>query len=74
MQRHAARAFWHLAAAGGGAREALMAGGAAGALLALAGNASRGVQAAELAQQALRKLAEDPLVRTGSGRSVTMHA
>ncbi len=62
-QRHVARAFWHLAAAGPQPRAALAAAGAPGALVALAAAAPRGLQAAGLARQALRRLAEHPLVR-----------
>jgi hypothetical protein len=61
MQRHAARAFWHLAHAEGPLLEAMLAPETLSALLRLAGRqASR---AAELAAQALRRLAADPAVR-----------
>ena len=60
-QKHAARAFWHLAAEGplrsGGASESSLR-----ALLKLAAAGGRGGASRQLATQALKRLAADPEV------------
>ncbi|BDA48009.1 probable protein FAN at N-terminal half [Coccomyxa sp. Obi] len=60
VQRHTARAFWHLASMEGPAAEAAVQSESLGALLRLA--APEGKQGAQMARQALRRLCEDPSV------------
>ena len=60
LQRHTARAFWHLASMEGPAAEAAVERESLGALLRLA--APEGKQGAQMARQALRRLCEDPAV------------
>ena len=61
VQRHAARALWHVASASA-YRPALVNGDCLAALLRLAQPSIRSVQAQSLAKQALKKLAQDPQV------------
>lgn len=62
LQRHTARAFWHLASMEEGpAAEAAVVPDSLAALLRLA--APEGEPAAQTARQALRRLCEDPAVR-----------
>ena len=60
LQRHTARAFWHLASMEGPAAEAAVERESLAALLRLA--APEGKQGAQMARQALRRLCEDPAV------------
>ncbi|KAK9807012.1 hypothetical protein WJX72_010768 [[Myrmecia] bisecta] len=59
VQRHVARAFWHLTGSEEH-REAALGGGALASLLRLAQADTKSVQSRTLARQALRRLAEDP--------------
>lgn len=61
MQRHAARAYWHLVAISASRKQFLAADGV-GALLHLSRMATKSVQGKSLAQQALKRLADDPQV------------
>ena len=64
LQRHAARAYWHLVATPASRKHFLAADGV-GALLHLARMATKSVQGKSLAQQALKRLADDPQVGRG---------
>ena len=61
VQRHAARAYWHLVATSASRKQFLAADGV-GALLHLSRMATKSVQGKSLAQQALKRLADDPQV------------
>lgn len=62
LQRHAARALWHLVALPD-TRSKVVRAGALGPLLSLARTSRRGVQASTLARQALRVCQDDPSTR-----------
>mmetsp|Transcript_50612 Transcript_50612/g.161970 ORF Transcript_50612/g.161970 Transcript_50612/m.161970 type:complete len:113 (+) Transcript_50612:240-578(+) len=61
VQRHAARAFWHLAVHHDNKRQVMDMGGLQ-SLLKLSRVGERNLQATLLAEEALKKLAEDPVV------------
>lgn len=60
LQRHTARAFWHLSAMEGVVGEAVSQSDSLAALLRLA--APEGNQASQMARKALKRLSEDPAV------------
>ncbi len=63
VQRHAARALWHLTGTSqAGLRQRVLDGGGLNALLRLAKSGNKGVQAKALARRALKRLAQDPEV------------
>ena len=63
LQRHVARAFWHVASTEDN-RVRILAHGGLGSLLRLAQADNKGIQSQSLARQALRRLADDAQLRS----------